>query len=122
MLAGMRIRFAAVLAACALGAGLSPSRAAEAPAAATSELPAGRYGIPIKGMLCAVDARAIAAEWGKLAAVEKAAVDFESGRATVTVRLGQTLSLSKLRRALRRAERTANLGAHYEFGDVSYLP
>jgi hypothetical protein len=120
MLSAMRIAPALLLAALALAPG--PARAAEAPSAATSELPAGRYGVPIKGMLCAVDARAIAAEWAKLPAVEKAAVDFESGRAVVTVRLGQTLSLSALRRALKRAERVADLGARYALGDVSYLP
>jgi len=115
---------AAVLAAAALALPAAVARTEDGPPARASvtELPAGRYGIPMKGMLCVVCARAIAAEWAKLPSVEKATVDFESGRAVVTVRLGKTLSLSALRKSLRRAERTANLGARYELGEPAYIP
>jgi copper chaperone CopZ len=109
------------LAAGALALVPAAARGAAASSSA-SEFPAGRYGVSVGGMLCAVDVRAIAAEWTKLPAVEKVSVDFETGRAEFTVRLGATLKLSALRRALRRAERVADLGAHYELGDAAYLP
>jgi copper chaperone CopZ len=119
MLCAMRFALAAVILACALGSGAASARAGDA---AVEALPAGRYAVPVKGMLCVVDARAIAAEWAKLPAVENASVDYESGRATVTVRLGKTLKVSALLKALRRAERLADLGARYELGAPAYVP
>jgi len=89
---------------------------------ALDPLTAGRYSAPLKGLLCTVCARAVAAEWMKIPAVEKASVDFDAGRVVVTVRLGKTVSVSTLRRALRRAERTANLGDHFALGDFAYIP
>jgi copper chaperone CopZ len=98
-------------------------RAADAPAApAYTELPPGRYSVDVRGMVCTVCARAIAAEWAKLPEVEKAAVDFDKESAVVTVRLDRTLRVSVLRRALRRAERVANLGGRFELGAIRYIP
>ncbi|NNN05958.1 MAG: hypothetical protein HKL90_08685 [Elusimicrobia bacterium] len=108
------------LAVLLLGAAAS---AAPAPSArADAELPAGRYAVPLKGLLCAVCARAIAAEWAKLPEVESVKLGYDSGPAVVTVRLGRTLTIASLRRALRRAEAVANLRARYELGDVAYIP
>jgi copper chaperone CopZ len=111
---------ALALAACALAGAPRAARADAAPARA--ELPAGRYSIQVKGLLCAVCARAIAAEWAKLPAVEKVEMDFDAGSAVVTVRIGKTLSVAALRKSFRRAERVANLGARYDLGDIAYLP
>jgi hypothetical protein len=121
----MRKFLAVGLAVAALAASARLARAGAPPppkAASATELPAGRYSVPLKGLLCAVCTRAIAAEWAKLPAVEKVEADYDSGKAVVTVRLGKTLPVSALRRALRRAERTANLGAQYDIGDIAYLP
>jgi hypothetical protein len=115
MLIGMRLRILPVLLLLAAAA-----RAANAPA--YSELPPGRYTVGVRGMICTVDARAIAAEWAKLPEVEKSSVDYEKETGIVSVRLDRTLQVSSLRKALRRAERTANLGARYELRDIQYIP
>lgn len=112
--------FTWALAVFLLGAAAS---AAPAPSVRTAaELPAGRYSVPLKGLLCAVCARAIAAEWAKLPEVESVQLGYDAGPAVITVRLGKTLTLASLRRALRRAQAVANLRAHYELGDIAYLP
>jgi hypothetical protein len=100
------------------------ARAADAPGAAPAfkELPAGRYAVVLNGMLCTVCARAIAAEWAKLPEVESAAVDFEKESGVVTVRLGRTLRIKTLNKALLRAERTANLGQRFELREIKYVP
>ena len=96
------------------------ARAADAPAFV--ELPPGRYSVALRGMICTVCARAIAAEWARLPAVEKASVDYEKDTGTVTIRLDHALRVSVLRKALRRAEAVANLGARFELGDIRYIP
>lgn len=105
---------------------VAPAAATAATAApsvlARADLPAGRYTTTVEGMLCAVCARAIAAQWAKLPEVESASVDYQSGRAVIVVRLGRTLRLSALLESLRRAERLANLGARYRIGEITYLP
>jgi copper chaperone CopZ len=100
------------------------ARAADAPPEKPTytELPPGRYSVAITGMLCTVCARAITIEWAKLPEVEKAEVDFDRERAVVTVRLHKTLPVSTLRRVLRRAEKTVNLDARLDVGDIAYLP
>jgi hypothetical protein len=100
------------------------ARAADAPGAppAYTELPPGRYSVVLRGMLCTVCARAIAAEWAKLPEVENASVDFSKEGGVVAVRLDRTLQVSVLRKALRRAERVANLGARFELRDIQYIP
>lgn len=85
-------------------------------------MPPGRYALEIRGMLCTVCARAIAAEWSKLPEVQKATVDYDREVATVTVRIDKTLDASDLRRALRRAEKVANMGAKFEMRDITYQP
>ena len=112
MLIGMRRRLLAVLLFVAAAA-----RAADAPV-----LPAGRYSVVLRGMLCKVCARAIAAEWAKLPEVEKSSVDYDKETGVVAIRLDRTLQVSSLRRALRRAERVANLGARFELRDIQYIP
>ncbi len=87
-----------------------------------SELPPGRYSVGVRGMLCTVCARAIVQEWAKLPGVEKAVMDFDKEQAIVTVRLDRTLPVSALRKALRRAEKDANLSARYELLQIQYLP
>ena len=101
-----------------------PARAAAAAGASqyADKMPAGRYAVALRGMLCAVCARAIAAEWAKLPELEKAAVDFDGESAVIEVRLNRTLRTAALRKALRRAEKTANLGARFELSDIRYLP
>ena len=87
-----------------------------------SQLPPGRYSVSVTGMMSTVCARAIEAEWKRLPEVEKAAVDFDQESAVVTIRIDKTLLVSILRKALRRAEKLANLGARYEMRDIKYLP
>jgi cation transport ATPase len=86
------------------------------------ELPPGRYAVTVRGMICTVCARAIAAEWAKLPEVDKSSMDFEKESGVVSVRLDRTLQVAVLRKALRRAEKVANLGAHFELRDVQYIP
>ncbi|OGR50012.1 MAG: hypothetical protein A2X40_09455 [Elusimicrobia bacterium GWC2_65_9] len=87
-----------------------------------AKLPPGRYSIEIQGMLSTICARAISAQWSTIPEVEKAAVDFDKGLAVVTIRIDKTLKVSVLRKALKQAERTANLGATYDLRDIHYLP
>jgi hypothetical protein len=119
MLTAMRSRLLAALLFLAAAA-----RAADAPGAAPAytELPAGRYAVVLKGMLCTVDARAISAEWTKLPEVESAKIDYEKESGVVTIRLGRILRVKALRKALLRAGRIANLGEHFELGDIKYIP
>jgi hypothetical protein len=84
------------------------------------ELPPGRYSITLTGLLTTVCGRAVAAEWAKLPEVEAAAVNFDKSEATITVRIDSTLKVASLRKALRRAEKLANLGARYDLRDISY--
>ena len=118
MLTGMRSRVLALLLLAAA------ARAADAPGGAPvyTELPPGRYSVVLRGMICTVCARAIAAEWAKLPAVEKASVDYDKGAGVVAIRLDRTLQVSALRKALRRAERAANLGARFELSGIRYIP
>lgn len=97
-----------------------PAYAAAPTAREFTELPPGRYAITLTGLLTTVCGRAIAAEWAKLPEVESASVDFEKSTASLTVRLDRTLKVASLRKTLRRAERRANLGAHYDMLDISY--
>ena len=117
MLLSMTIRALPLAAALAVSA-----CAANAPGMYADRLPAGRYNLAVGGMKCTVCARAIAAEWAKLPQVEKTVVDFDSGRAVVTVRLNQTLEIVDLRRALSRADDVANLGTRFGLGDIKYIP
>jgi hypothetical protein len=107
-----------------LAAALSSPAFAAAPAASNAreftELPPGRYAIALTGLLTTVCGRAIAAEWAKLPEVESASVDFDKSVGFVSVRLDRTLRVSTLRKTLRRAERLANLGTHYDIRDISY--
>ena len=107
----------------ALALVLAGAARASAPGApAYKELPPGRYAVTVRGMICTVCARAIAAEWAKLPEIEKSSVDFDKGTAVLSIRLDRTLQVSVLRKTLRRAERVANLGAHYELLEIQYIP
>jgi hypothetical protein len=119
MLSGMRTRVLAALLFLAAAAS-----AAEAPGAAPAytELPAGRYSVVLHGMLCKVCARAIAAEWAKLPEVESSSVDYENETGVVAIRLDRKVKVAVLRKALRRAERVANLDVHFEMTDLKYIP
>lgn len=119
MLIGMRPLALALILLTAAGA----ARAAD-PALPLyyTELPPGRYTVGVSGMRCTVCARAIALEWAKLAGVDKATMDFDKEEGVVSVRLDRTLQVSALKKALRRAEKTANLGARFEIRQISYIP
>ena len=113
------------LAAAAAPAVMSTTaKAADAPGPAVTyrELPPGRYAIEIRGMICTVCARAIAAEWAKDPGIAKAAVDYQTESGVIDVRLDRTLQVSALRKALRRAEKVSNLGARFTLGDIRYIP
>ena len=112
MLKGMRRALLALLAAAPLAA---------APAAREfTELPPGRYTMTVKGLLCEVCARAVASEFAKLPEVEAATVDRDKARGEITVRLDRTLKTAALTKALRRAEKVANLGGRYETSGIAY--
>jgi hypothetical protein len=119
MLIPMRRRAAVLLLLLAAAA-----RAADAPgpAVAYRELPPGRYALEIRGMICTVCARAIAAEWAKLPEIAKASVDYHAESGVVDVRLDRTMQVSVLRKSLRRAEKIANLGARFSLGEIRYIP
>lgn len=118
MLLSMRLLLAAAL---ALGA-LPATAAAPAQPVAYEELPPGRYVMDLTGLVSTVCTRAIAAEFAKLPEVEKAEADFDAERAVVLVRLDRTLRVSALRKALRRAEKLARLGARYDLKNIVYKP
>ncbi|MBI5247804.1 MAG: cation transporter [Elusimicrobia bacterium] len=85
-----------------------------------TELPPGRYTIALTGLLSTVCGRAISAEWAKLPEVDSASVNFDKSEATVSVRLNHTLKVASLHKTLRRAERLANLGGHYDLRGIAY--
>ena len=116
MLGGMRLTTLALFALIAAPVGAAPS------AKDYTELPPGRYSVELQGMMSTVCARAIAAQWATIPEVEKATVDFDKGLAMMMIRIDKTLKVSVLRKALKQAERTANLGATYELRDIHYLP
>jgi len=114
-----------LLAAAAAPAALATAaRAADAPGPAVSyrELPPGRYSLELRGMICTVCARAIAAEWAKLPEIAKASVDYHAESGVIDVRLDRTLQVSVLRKALRRAEKVSNLGARFSLAEIRYIP
>lgn len=84
------------------------------------ELPPGRYSVLLTGMLCTVCGKAIASEWAKLPEIESASLDFDRSQITLTVRIDRTVKVALLRKTLRRAEKTANLGARYEIREIGY--
>jgi copper chaperone CopZ len=86
------------------------------------ELPPGRYAVGVRGMLCTVCARAIAAEWKKIPEIETASVDFEKEQGVIVVRLDSTMQVNALFKGLRRAERLAALGGKYDFRQIKYIP
>ncbi|PIR18830.1 MAG: hypothetical protein COV48_05375 [Elusimicrobia bacterium CG11_big_fil_rev_8_21_14_0_20_64_6] len=99
---------------------LSPGPAAASTAREFTELPPGRYSIILTGLISTVCSRAIAAEWAKIPEIESASVDYGKATAHITVRLNRTLQVSALHKALRHAEKLANLDAHYELHDIAY--
>jgi hypothetical protein len=106
---------------CALGMlAASPGRSAEG--LAYTELPAGRYGITITGMLTTTCARAIEQEAAKLPEVSSAQAGFDSNRLVLEVRLNHTLLISVLDKTLRRASRKVDLGTDYRISGIKYLP
>lgn len=98
----------------------SPAFAASPTSREFTELPPGRYTIAVAGLQTTVCGRAIAAEWAKLPEIESASVDFDKAIAHITIRIDRTLRVASLRKTLRRAEKLANLGAHYDVRDISY--
>lgn len=107
----------ALLLAAALAA---PAFAASPTTREFTELPPGRYTIALTGLISTVCGRAIAAEWARLPETEAASVDFEKSAADLTVRLDRTLKVAALRKTLRRAEKVANLGGHYDLRSITY--
>ena len=98
----------------------SPSFAAAPTTREFVELPPGSYTVALTGLLTTVCGRSIAAEWARLPEIESAAVNFDKSEATISVRLGRTMRVSSLRKTLRRAERLANLGGHYDLSSIAY--
>lgn len=98
----------------------APASAPEKPSYVT--LPPGRYSVRLKGLVCTVCGRAIAAEWMKLPEVEKATVDFDMEQATLWVRIDRHLKVAALRKKLRPAAKLADMGTRYEIGEIVYLP
>lgn len=84
------------------------------------DLTAGRYELKLRGTLCAACLRAVAQELAKHRAVEKASTDVPAESVRVAVKSDQVLPAADVRRALRRAERAADLGARYEVAAVRY--
>jgi len=111
-----------VLAALLLLAAAAKAADAPGPAVSYRELPPGRYSLELRGMICTVCARAIAAEWAKLPEIDKASVDYHAGSGVIDVRLDRTLQVSVLRKALRRAEKVSNLGARFTLAEIRYIP
>lgn len=105
-----------------LAAAPAAAASADPSAPAYNEMPPGRYSIALTGLVSTVCARAVVAEWSRLPEVEKVTVDFDAEKAVVLVRLDRTLRVTTLRKALRRAEKLARLGGHYDLKDIVYKP
>lgn len=86
------------------------------------EMATGRYEIKLEGMLCNACTRVIAEEALKLEEVEKAQADIDSDTLTLTIKPDRLLGLSRLRRALTRASRRANLGRRFTVQSVRRKP
>ena len=84
------------------------------------DLPSGRYELKLSGFLCWACARAVAQELSGIKGVSAVSPDFDRQAVGLTVEPGREISASKIRRALRRAEKLVNLDAHYEVRSVSY--
>ena len=110
----------AAVAAPAAGAPTRPTPLAEP--VAYQELPAGRYGIQITGMLTTTCARGIEQELQRLPEVESVKVDFDSETLSLTVKLNRSLRVKALRKALHRASDRVNLGTDYLVGKITFLP
>ena len=97
------------------------ARGAEAPAPVLpAQLTSGNYEVVFNGMLCKTCAKLVTLEVAGLKEVQKAAVDFEREQLFVTIRPGQSLSVSKLRKALKRAGKRADLGTQFEIRSILY--
>jgi hypothetical protein len=112
----MKMRAWLLVLTCAAGAFAAP---ASAPTYTT--LPPGRYSIALQGLICTMCAKAVAAQWSKFPEFEKVEVNFASASAVVTVRLNASVAVSDLTKALKRAEKVANLGARFSLGEIRYL-
>ena len=87
-----------------------------------AELRAGRYAIKLDGLLCTACTRAIVTEISKLDAVLEASGNFEKSEVLVAIKPDAKLSMTNLRRALRKAARRADLGTKFEIASVTYRP
>lgn len=95
---------------------------AASPQLSYRKLIAGRYGLKVTGMLCHACARAITAELGRMKNVASAKADFEAEEVVLDIPLGKTVSVSGLRRVLRRAAKKIDLDTQFEITDIRYLP
>lgn len=96
-----------------------PAVAADSPAA-LRDLTAGQYELKLSGLLCWACARAVAVELSRVPGVERASADFDRQAIEVSVKSDKTVPAAQVRKALRRAERLANLGGHYEVVSLAY--
>lgn len=114
------MRFTGLLLAAALAAPAFAAAPAPRPREFT-ELAAGRYSVALTGLVSSVCGRAIASELAKLPEIESASVDYDKSAAVIAVRIGSTMKVASMQKALRRAEKVANLGARYDAREITYL-
>lgn len=95
---------------------------AKPPDVVFTELKTGRYALKVQGLLCTACTRAAVEELSKLASIQKVEADFDDAEIVVFIKKDRKVSMSSVRRALRKAARRVNLGTHFEVASVVYRP
>lgn len=84
------------------------------------DLTPGHYEIRIDGILCRSCVKIIAEEAASLKEVESARADFDHETLFLTVKNGNVLKISKLRKALGKAAKRIDLDTRYEIDAIKY--
>ena len=85
------------------------------------DLTAGRYDVRVTGLLCTTCARAIKEAFEKIESIESVEPDYAHGRLIITVSIDSNVSVSSLRRALRKATRRIRLPTKFRLASVEYI-
>ena len=110
--------FVLLLALAATAASAAPAPAPEG----LADLRGGRYAVKIEGLLCSACTRAILDEISRFKDVQAVTADFDKSELVITVKLDRTVSVSALRKALKRAAKRVNLDTRFEIDSIYYRP
>lgn len=82
------------------------------------DLTPGRYEVKLDGLLCHTCVKVLLEEVAAVREVEKATADFD--KETLTISVGKTLRISRLRKALDRAAKRIDLDSRLEIAAIKY--